>query len=239
MGSRDDCSALGDTLHNHSRPSPNNSGGNHMAKKRIPQRAQARVARAGGAVAPGPARGPARTPVIVTFKPKEQRRDKTDKVQIVMDAISSRVKVYDVTPPPPGVAPEEVALDVNLYEAPIVSLSLTNQEIAALRANPNVALIEDDGLCYGLPEPLVCEGQPGPQAETVPIGVQQVKAPLAWGCSRGRGIRVAILDTGIDAGHPDLAPNVKGAVSFVPGETPADGNSHGTHCAGTIGAVMN
>ena len=100
-------------------------------------------------------------------------------------------------------------------------------------------MVEDDGQCYALSESLVFEGQPAPQAETVPVGVQQVKAPLAWGCSRGRGIRVAILDTGIDAGHPDLAPNVKGAVSFVPGETPADGNSHGTHCAGTIGAVMN
>jgi subtilisin len=50
---------------------------------------------------------------------------------------------------------------------------------------------------------------------------------------------VAVLDTGIDWNHPDLRPNVRGAVSFVPGETAMDGNSHGTHCAGTIGAVVN
>jgi subtilisin len=184
--------------------------------------------------------------VIVTFKPKAQRPDKTDKVQIVMDAISSRVQMFDVTQfsaemggVPTGVAREEVGFDVNMYEAPIVSLSLTNQEIAALRRNPNVAMVEEDGLCYALPETLVFEGQPTVQAETVPVGVQQVKAPPAWGCSRGRGIKVAVLDTGIDWTHPDLAPNFKGGVSFVSGETVMDGNSHGTHCAGTIGAAIN
>jgi subtilisin len=67
----------------------------------------------------------------------------------------------------------------------------------------------------------------------------QIKAPAAWDASRGKDIRVAILDTGIDGTHPDLATNYKGGVSFVPGETPADGNGHGTHCAGTIAAAMN
>ena len=205
-----------------------------MAKKRSTTR---RAAPRGGA---------ARTPVIVTFKPKEQRRDQTDKVQIVMDAISSRVEMYDaaaftaeVGGVPTGIAPEDVGFDVNLYDAPIVSLSLTNAEISALRANPNVAMVEEDGLCYALPGGLVFEGQPAPLAETVPIGVQQVKAPPAWGCSRGKGIKVAVLDTGIDWTHPDLTPNFKGGVSFVPGETPMDGHSHGTHCAGTIAAAIN
>jgi len=66
-----------------------------------------------------------------------------------------------------------------------------------------------------------------------------VQAPSAWDASRGKGINVAILDTGIDASHPDLAPNVKGAVSFVPGESPADGAGHGTHCAGTVAAAIH
>ncbi len=184
--------------------------------------------------------------MIVTFKPKDKRRDQTDKVQIVMDAISSRVQIFDTSTftaeiggVPTGLAPEEVGLDINMYEAPMVALSLTNQEIATLRANPNVDMVEEDGLCYALPEAMIFEGQPAPLAETVPVGVQQVKAPPAWGCSRGRGIKVAVLDTGIDWTHPDLAPNFKGGVSFVPGETPMDGHSHGTHCAGTIGAAMN
>lgn len=50
---------------------------------------------------------------------------------------------------------------------------------------------------------------------------------------------VAVLDTGIDAGHPDLAGNVVGGLSFV-GEDPlVDLNGHGTHVAGTISANNN
>lgn len=188
-----------------------------------------------------------RQSVIVTFKPKHQRRDKTDKLEIVKSTIKSRITFFDAgtlsaqtSDVPTGLPAVEVGFDVNLYEAPIVTASLTAAEIAALRDNPNVETVEQDGRMYALPvEALVFEGQPSPQAETVPSGVQQVKAPSAWGCSRGKGIKVAVLDTGIDWTHPDLTPNVKGAVSFVPGESPMDGHSHGTHCAGTIGAAIN
>lgn len=49
----------------------------------------------------------------------------------------------------------------------------------------------------------------------------------------GRGIRVAVLDTGLDVDHPDFAGRRILAQSFIPGETPMDGNGHGTHTAGT------
>jgi subtilisin len=189
----------------------------------------------------------ARRSVIITFKPKDQRAEKQkDKIAIVRDVISSEVQFmnsaevsFDRVGPLSGVDRETVGFDVNLYDAPIVTASLTDAEVQNLKSNPNVASVEDDGVCYALPEALVFEGQPSPLAETVPVGISQVKAPPAWDASRGKGINVAILDTGIDALHPDLAPNVKGAVSFVPGETPADGHGHGTHCAGTIGAAIN
>ena len=217
-----------------------------MAKKRTPRRVSTRTSRAAPVSRPSDPTGPARTPMIITFKPKEKRRDQTDKVEIVKEALSAPVEFFSATDftaqtggIPTGLEPQEVGFDVNLYEAPIVAVSLTNSEIATLRNNPNVAMVEEDGLCYALPDGLFFEGQPTLAAETVPAGVQQVKAPPAWGCSRGRGINVAVLDTGIDWTHPDLAPNVKGAVSFVPGQTAMDGNSHGTHCAGTIAAATN
>jgi len=189
----------------------------------------------------------ARRSVIVTFKPKDQRPEKKkDKVEIVREQITSEVQFldsgavsFDRMGPLAGVEPEVLGFDINLYDAPVVTASLTEAEVQKLKGNDNVAAVEDDGMCYALPEMLVFEGQPSPLAETVPVGVSQVKAPLAWDASRGKGINVAILDTGIDALHPDLAPNVKGAVSFVPGQTPADGHGHGTHCAGTIGAAIN
>lgn len=62
---------------------------------------------------------------------------------------------------------------------------------------------------------------------------------------RGRGVRVAVLDEGIDADHPDLAPNLNTSLSasFVPGENPFARPglffSHGTHVAGTIAGADN
>jgi len=58
---------------------------------------------------------------------------------------------------------------------------------------------------------------------------------------KGEGIKVAVLDTGIDYKHSDLAPNIKGGISIVDDYSTdfMDVNSHGTHCAGIIGAIEN
>ncbi len=50
----------------------------------------------------------------------------------------------------------------------------------------------------------------------------------------GAGVLVAVLDTGIDLDHPDLAGRVRLSRSFVAGEGVQDGNGHGTHVAGTV-----
>ena len=49
----------------------------------------------------------------------------------------------------------------------------------------------------------------------------------------GAGIRIAVLDTGFDFGHPDFAGRTITERSFITGEESADGHGHGTHCAGT------
>ncbi len=192
-----------------------------------------------------------RRSVIVTFKPKDQRPDADqDKLEIVAAATSSRVEFFEAgtlmpgAPPPADVPDEMIGFDINQFEAPIVTASLTDDEISALNENDNVALVEDDGPVYALDEEdylqLEVEGQPSPLAETIPAGVNQIKAPLAWDGSRGKVIKVAVLDSGVAGTHPDLAPNYKGGVSFVSTEgTAEDFNSHGTHCAGTIAAAIN
>jgi subtilisin len=194
-----------------------------------------------------------RKSVIVTFKPKDKRPDKAkDKLEIVKAAIKSKPHFVDAgmmargASLPPGLPAEMVGYDVNQYEAPIVTAHLTDAEIDALKKNPNVEAVENDGPCYAIGHGassqlggLVVEGQPSPQAETIPAGVAQIKAPVAWDCSRGKGVRVAVLDTGIDNTHPDLTANYKGGISFVPGESPMDGNGSGTHMAGTIAAALN
>jgi subtilisin family serine protease len=62
-------------------------------------------------------------------------------------------------------------------------------------------------------------------------GLQATKVPASR--FTGRGIRVAVLDTGLDLGHPDLAGRQITAQSFVQGQPPQDGHGHGTHCIGT------
>jgi subtilisin len=49
----------------------------------------------------------------------------------------------------------------------------------------------------------------------------------------GKGIRVAVLDTGFDAGHPDFVGRTVTRASFIVGQTADDGHGHGTHCIGT------
>jgi subtilisin family serine protease len=49
----------------------------------------------------------------------------------------------------------------------------------------------------------------------------------------GKGIKVAVLDTGFDLLHPDFAGRTVQTNSFILGETVQDGNGHGTHCIGT------
>lgn len=77
-------------------------------------------------------------------------------------------------------------------------------------------------------------------------GHQAIDAAGAWNAGyRGAGVRVAVLDSGIAATHPDLVPNLNVALSesFIEGEDwnvqPGFYFNHGTHVAGTIAAADN
>jgi subtilisin family serine protease len=70
---------------------------------------------------------------------------------------------------------------------------------------------------------------------TLDESVPQVGAPDAWAAGYdGEGTKVAVLDTGVDTTHPDLADRIVETVSFVPGEQIDDVNGHGTHVASTV-----
>jgi subtilisin family serine protease len=62
-------------------------------------------------------------------------------------------------------------------------------------------------------------------------GLQAIRATES--CLSGRGVRVAVLDTGVDTTHRDLIGRAIKTMSFIQGETAADGHGHGTHCIGT------
>jgi subtilisin family serine protease len=77
------------------------------------------------------------------------------------------------------------------------------------------------------------EPTPPPLADTPQYtwGLQATEVPASP--RTGRGIRVAVLDTGFDTAHPDFAGRAITATSFVAGQSPQDGHGHGTHCVGT------
>jgi thermitase len=73
-------------------------------------------------------------------------------------------------------------------------------------------------------------------------GPQKIQADQAWDTTVGSSsVLVAIVDTGIDYTHPDIAPNYAlGGYDWVNNDTdPMDDNGHGTHCAGIIAAAIN
>jgi len=104
----------------------------------------------------------------------------------------------------------------------------------ALRRNPHVASVEPD--------------RPVFLTEVLPFGVRRTDAFVLGGDSayeagyRGNGARIAILDTGIDLDHPDLAESIDRTTerNCVTDGAPAnDGYGHGTHVAGTAAAPLN
>ncbi|MEU4554967.1 S8 family serine peptidase [Micromonospora violae] len=75
----------------------------------------------------------------------------------------------------------------------------------------------------------------GRRRVTLDHSVPQIGAPTAWAAGfTGAGVSVAVLDTGIDATHPDLAGKVAEARNFTEVTDGRDTVGHGTHVASTI-----
>ena len=74
--------------------------------------------------------------------------------------------------------------------------------------------------------------------EIIDYGVRMVGAPLEWNETRGEGVKVGIIDTGVDSEHIELKGRIKDGINFSGGNTDdfhAD-NGHGTHlrCTGRL-----
>ena len=112
----------------------------------------------------------------------------------------------------------------------VVAARMTPRTADALARNPRISYVELDGPVYAL-------------EQVVPWGIDRVFGdetyPFAtWVESKGLGISVALLDTGIDENHQDL--NVVGGTNTIDGtHWGTDGSGHGTHVAGTIAALDN
>lgn len=113
------------------------------------------------------------------------------------------------------------------------SATIPAARLAAVRSDARVAYVEPDQVITLAPKP---GGGVSTQAQTVPWGVTRV-----GGFGDGTGKTAWVIDTGIDLKHADLNVDVNRSRNFVPRgqNSPNDGNGHGTHVAGTIGAKNN
>lgn len=115
--------------------------------------------------------------------------------------------------------------------------------IEGLKRNPNVTVVEPDVEIHAIDHDLVDDSD----AELINSwGVRHSGAGNVHAAgNRGAGVKVAIIDTGIDYTHPDLSANYAGGDDFVndtesfDDTDPSDDNGHGTHVAGTIGGLDN
>ena len=106
----------------------------------------------------------------------------------------------------------------------------------ALSKNSDVLRIDDDVVV----EALAKAGAIQPP-QTLPWGINRVDAELVWPSGNsGDAVKVAVVDTGISADHPDLKNNIKGGYNAInPLKSWNDDNGHGSHVAGIIAALNN
>jgi len=120
----------------------------------------------------------------------------------------------------------------------VVAVEVPVNALNGLLKNPNVVGVEFDALAHASAKPA-----PSQPAQKLPWGVDRVDADLSN--HTGAGVKVCVVDTGIDKDHPDLQANIVGGRNFVTKGATVDptkwddDNGHGTHVAGTIAAVDN
>lgn len=77
-------------------------------------------------------------------------------------------------------------------------------------------------------------------SDMIDWGVSRIGADKVWNQSTGSGVKIAIIDTGVQRDHPDLRNNIIQGYDFVNDDNdPTDDNGHGTHVAGIASATLN
>lgn len=104
--------------------------------------------------------------------------------------------------------------------------AIPTNRLAALRTDPEVQFVSQDGSVQAV-------------GQTLGTGVSRIRAVNRT--DKAQGVNVAVIDTGIDLSHPDLAANIVGGYNCSSGGKRSydDGNGHGTHVAGIIAALDN
>ena len=156
--------------------------------------------------------------VLVRFKPGVSRAAQ----QRALDSDGVTATVVD----------EIEVLHVEVVEVPEEQLEAA---LKSYRANPQIAFAELDTLVT------VALAPNDPFYTTQQYGPQIIRAEQAWDAAQGAGAVIAVVDTGVDFGHPDLQGQLlAGGYDFVNNDgDPVDDHGHGTHVTGIAVAATN
>ena len=120
------------------------------------------------------------------------------------------------------------------HAAPGFTAAIPEARLSRIVSDPRVAIVEKDYIVtLNLPREAARPGGGGGGAQTTPWGITRI-----GGAGDGTGKTAWIIDSGIDLAHADLNTSKNCHVAFGY-NTPADGNGHGTHVAGTVAAKNN
>lgn len=130
------------------------------------------------------------------------------------------------------------ALDIDVLEFPALKAkqgaAAAEKVLGALKANPNILFVEPNYI-------LTADFTPNDPNLGQQWAWATIDAFSAWDVTQGSASTIiAVVDTGVQRTHPDLAAKIVAGYDFVSGDTaPDDGNGHGTHVAGTAAAVTD
>ena len=128
----------------------------------------------------------------------------------------------------------------HVYRAALKGYSAQMSATAAARIadDARVKFVQADGVATTTAPP---GGGSTSAVQELPTGIDRADAELSPTAGIGSGgtvdVDVAVIDTGVDLDHPDLNVHTAGARNCATGRSADDGNGHGTHVAGTIGAL--
>ncbi|ETW99285.1 MAG: hypothetical protein ETSY1_15585 [Candidatus Entotheonella factor] len=144
---------------------------------------------------------------------------------------ASLVQTYDL--PQVGAFPlSSIGVQCVVFQVP--SDRSLPELIARLEADPRVESVQPNQFFQG-------QGLPyNDQYAQHQYGAQAVRAALVHPHATGRGVKVAVIDTGVDTTHPDLQGRIVTMANFVAGgKASFDRDRHGTAIAGVIAAKAN
>lgn len=199
---------------------------------------------------------------IVTFKPSVKRDGRNQALAALNVTAAAHIATDGNTDNEYSAAVVDLPSSMTLAKPQVTGLGASSAlgDIVSIEADQRVKWIEQAQVSFqatpfgggfeGLKFPKAAQFAANPARmigiatrNEITWGINRVHAPAAWDTTEGAGVKVAIIDTGIDLSHPDLAGKVDGGYSAITKtekpEDYQDDNGHGTHVSGTIAALRD